>query len=77
MLSSFYCAGDVFVVIAPTENNENVKYYLMCWTEGNMKWLENYNDHGFPYDKGSIILKGYFFRKTNQSGDLKTMNLMS
>ena len=34
-----------------------------------MKLLENYNDHGFQYDKGSIILKGYFFRQTNQSGD--------
>ena len=33
-----------------------------------MKLLENYNDHGFPYERGSIILKGYFFKKTNQSG---------
>ena len=34
-----------------------------------MKLLENYNDHGFLYERGSIILKGYFFRQTNQSGD--------
>ena len=34
-----------------------------------MKLLENYNDHRFPYEIGSIILKGYFFRQTNQSGD--------
>ena len=34
-----------------------------------MKLLENYNDHGFPYERGSIILKEYFFRQTNQSGD--------
>ena len=34
-----------------------------------MKLLENYNDHGFQYERGSIILKSYFFRQTNQSGD--------
>ena len=34
-----------------------------------MKLLENYNDHGFQYDRGFIIQKGYFFRQTNQSGD--------
>ena len=65
----FYFTEDVFAVIAPTINNENVNYYLMCCTEQNMKLLENYIDHIFPYDRGSIILKGYFFRQTNQSGD--------
>ena len=65
----FYCAGDVFVVVAPTINNENVKYCLMRCTEWKRKLLEDYNDHGFPYERGSIILKGYFFRQTNESGD--------
>ena len=65
----FYCAVDVFFVISPTMNDENVKNYLMLCTEWKMKLLENYNDHGFPYDKGYIIVKGYFFRQTNQSGD--------
>ena len=69
LLSLFYCVGDVFVVIAPTDNDENVKYYLMRCTEQKMKLLEDYNDHGFPYERGSIILKGYFFRQTNQSGN--------
>ena len=69
MLSFFYCAGDVFAVIAPADNNENVNYYLMRCTEQKLKLLENYNDHGFPYERGSIILKGYLFRQTNQSGD--------
>ena len=69
MLSLFYCAGDAFVVIAPTENDENVKYYLMCCTKKKMKLLQNYNDHGFQYERGYIILKGYFFRQTHQSGD--------
>ena len=41
----------------------------MRCTERKKKLLENYNDHGFPYERGSIILKGYFFRQTHQSGD--------
>ena len=65
----FYYAGDVFAVIAPTINHDDLKYYLMRCTERKMKLLENYNDHGFQYDRGSIILKGYFFRQTNQSVD--------
>ena len=69
MLNLFYCAGDVFAVIAPIDNDENVKYYLMRCTERKMKLLQDYNDHGFQYDRGSIILKGYFFRQTHQSGD--------
>ena len=63
-----YCAGDVFPIIAPTDNDENVKYYLMRCNEKKMKLLEDYNDHIFPYERGSIILKGYFFKQTNQSG---------
>ena len=47
----------------------NVKYYFMCFTERKMKLLEKYNDHGFPYERGSMILKGYFFRQNNQSGN--------
>ena len=69
MLSLFYCAGDVFAVIEPTDNDENVKYYLMRCTEWKMKLLQDYNDHGFQYDRGYIILKGYFFKQTRQSGD--------
>ena len=65
----FYFPGDVFVVIAPIDSDENVKYYLMCCTKRKIKLLQNYNDHGFQYDRGSIILKGYFFRQTHQSGD--------
>ena len=69
MLSWFDCVGDVFSVIAPTNNDENVKYYLMHCAEWRMKLLEDYNDHRFPYERGSIILKGYFFWQTNQSGN--------
>ena len=65
----FYCAGDIFAVIAPIDNDENVKYYFMCCTERKMKLLQNYNDHRFQYDRGSIILKGYFFQQTHQIQD--------
>ena len=56
------CIGDVFVVIAPLDNNEDVKYYLMQCTEVKMKLSEDYNDNGFTYKRGSIILKGYFLQ---------------
>ena len=56
------CTRDVFIVITPFDNNENVKYYLMRCTEGKMKLLEDYDDNGFTYERGSIILKGYFLQ---------------
>ena len=70
MLSLFYCTGDVFFVVAPANNVENVKYYLMCCTEQKMKLLEDYDDNVFIYDRGSIILKGYFFQKTHESHNI-------
>ena len=51
-----------FSLIAPIDNDENVKYYLMRCTERKMKLLEWYIDHIFPYERGSVILKGYFFQ---------------
>ena len=51
---------DVFSMIALLDNNKNVKYYLMRCTEGKMKLSEDYNDNGFTYERGSVILKGYF-----------------
>ena len=56
------CTRDVFTVIAPLDNNENVKYYLMRCTEGKMKLLEDYNENEFTYERGSIISKGYFLQ---------------
>ena len=56
------CRGDVFAMIAPLDNNKNVKYYLMRSTEEKMKLLEDYNENEFTYERGSIILKGYFFQ---------------
>ena len=32
-----------------------------------MKLLEDYDDKGFIYERGSIILKGYFFQETHQT----------
>ena len=61
------CTGDIFVVIAPLDNNKNVKYYLMQSNDGKMKLLDDYNDNGFTYERGSIILKGYFFQQTRMN----------
>ena len=59
--------GDFFVVVAPIDNIENVKYYLMHCIEIKMKLLEDYDDNSFIYERGSIILKDYFFQKTHQT----------
>lgn len=32
-----------------------------------MKLLEDYDDNGFIYERGSVILKGYFFQETHQT----------
>jgi len=32
-----------------------------------MKLLEDYDDNVFIYERGSIILKGYFFQETHQT----------
>ena len=32
-----------------------------------MKLLEDYDDRGFIYKRGSILLKGYFFQETYQN----------
>ena len=32
-----------------------------------MKLLEDYDDKGFIYERGSILLKGYFFQETYQT----------
>ena len=50
-----------------TNNSEDVKYYLMRCIEGKMKLLEDYNDNGFTYERGSIILKGYFLQQTRMT----------
>jgi len=31
-----------------------------------MKLLEDYNDNNFVYERGSVILKDYFFQETRQ-----------
>ena len=54
-------------MVAPIENNENVRYYLMRCIERKMKLLEDYDDKGFIYERGSILLKCYFFQETHQT----------
>ena len=59
-------AGDVFAVVAPVDNTKNMKYYLMWCTKQKMMLLEDFDDNGFIYERGSIVLKGYFFQETHQ-----------
>ena len=54
--------------------------YLMRCIERNMKLLEDYDEKGFIYERGSILLKGFFFKKQiklKETFTLKTINLMS
>jgi hypothetical protein len=54
-------------VVAPIDNTEKVKYYLMRCTSQKMRLLEDFDDNGFIYERGSIVLKGYFFQETHQN----------
>jgi hypothetical protein len=51
----------------PIDNTENMKNYLMRCTEQRMRLLEDFDDNGFIYERGSIVLKGYFFQETHQN----------
>ena len=52
--------GYVFIVIAPLAKKEKVKYHLMQFTKIKMNLLEDYDDEGLTYERGSIILKVFF-----------------
>jgi hypothetical protein len=54
-------------MVAPVDNTENVKYYLMQCTEQKMRLLEDFDDNGFIYERESIVLKVYFFQETHQT----------
>jgi hypothetical protein len=54
-------------MVAPIDNTENIKYYLMQCIEQKMSLLEDFDDNGFIYESGSIILKGYFFQENHQT----------
>jgi hypothetical protein len=53
-------------MVAPVDNNENMKYYLMQCTKKKMSLLEDFDDNNFIYERGSILLKGYFFQETHK-----------
>ena len=50
-------------MVAPVDNTKNMKYYLMRCTEQKMGLFEDFDDKNFIYERGSIVLKGYFFKK--------------
>jgi hypothetical protein len=54
-------------MVAPVDNTEKVKYYLMRCMSQKMRLLEDFDDNDFIYERGSIVLKGYFFQETHQT----------
>ena len=44
-------------MVAPVENTEKVKYYLMQCMEQKMRLLEDFDDNNFTYERGYIVLK--------------------
>ena len=56
-------AGDVFVVIAPSRNDEHVAYFLMQYTQIKSRLVRPYVDGEFMYQVGDLVVMGYFFEK--------------
>ena len=54
-------------MVAPVDNSENMKYYLMLCTKQKMRLLEDFDDNDFIYERISIVLKYYFFQETHQT----------
>ena len=60
--------GDVFAVIAPSDNVESVDYYLLRCTSVKCKLLENIIDSdGQDFERGSIVLKGKYFKQVEKN----------
>ena len=55
-----FTKGYVFIVVTPLAKKEKGKYYLMQFTKIKMNLLEDYDDKGLTYQRGSIILKLFF-----------------
>jgi hypothetical protein len=64
-------------MVAPVDNTEKVKYYLMRCTSQKMRLLEDFDDNGFIYERGFIVLKGYFFKKPIKTILMFTLNTTS
>ena len=54
-------AGDVFVVIAPTRNEEHVAYFLMRCTQIKSRLVRTYVDGEFTYQVGDLVVMCDFF----------------
>jgi len=55
------CVGEVFVVVAPHDNQENVAYYLMWCTQMKSRLVRPYKDGEFTYQSGDLVVMGHFF----------------
>jgi hypothetical protein len=62
------CAGEVFVVVAPHDNQENVAYYLMRCTQMKSRLVRPYKDGDFTYQIGDLVLMGHFFKRVKKQG---------
>ena len=56
-------ACDVFVVIAPSRNDEHVAYFLMRCTQIKRRLVRPYVDGEFTYQVGELVVMGHFFEK--------------
>ena len=61
-------AGDVFVVIAPSGNDEHVAYLLMRCTQIKSRLVQPYVDGEFTYQVGDLVVMGHFFEKVRRQG---------
>ena len=56
-------AGDVFIVIAPPDNQENVAYYLMRCTQIESRLVRPYQYGELMYQIGDLVLMGHFLER--------------
>ena len=61
--------GDVFVVIAPSDNDELVEYYLLRCTMVKSKLLCDTKDgFGIEFDRYSMVVGGNYFKQLGKRG---------
>ena len=69
-VSNMVREGDVFIVIAPENNQEKVHYYLLQCIMSKSTFLQEYNDpSNYTYPIGSMVLMGHFFEEVNKCKD--------
>eukprot|EP01018_Ginkgo_biloba_P020955 Gb_12101 [translate_table: standard] len=73
MISDFLSEGDVFSIITPPDNLENVQYYLLrCTASKRLLNVESTNADDFTYPTSSMVVMGHFFQKIAQNDSYMT-----